>query len=697
MAKRDIDWRMLDKLAMTAKQIESMPGGPAKENAKKKYQEAIAWTMDQYDLPAEVIPVDAHLLGVVDWAEGLMRTGLGETARLLKGTADAMRGKPSAYSLKSGWDNVVAAVVPVGQPARDTRYYLDELQVPIPDKRLSDIPGMSKDLNNPGPMDLLRVTPGGPADISLKGLAGFIGDAGITAKNVGLVENGYKRLDGGMNAVLDTGRLSEFGPGWKEAIPPTPKSYEVPMAQGQTAEQIRQAEEAQRAAARAAGAGGVSGGMSSFAKGLDRLMVDPSDYLSELAHKWRFRHADESSRLTGKTPVSQVMREHGGAGITSEGIRSDMRQLIDQHERAIDDIATGPVDKGMVPPVRRGTPADFEYLDNPDGLTFIDENGVRTQIPPSQVVDQESLLGPLWSAEQRELERSLMSGADAQGARKMVEDKARQAEAARQGFGSAESSWDDAEAAAGTRASAQHGGEQIPLWNEPPKVRTRTRPEQTSWTDDGYIRANRPEKTSTSFEGGSEATNARVNGDPLSIDRSAGWREVRDTRRDAQGEAQTRNWYNRRTDTLNPPTPGEAKKIAEEAALYARLAENASALETKMLDDVRPGLGGEVYKRHQGISSLLDGGQFLDRAPKAGPTTKTMHAFNPWAGRAFTVGQDAAHTAAMLAHQALKSPITRYMVAPSARSLWLENTWDRMNEPTDVNPYAQIYKRGVRP
>jgi hypothetical protein len=246
--------------------------------------------------------------------------------------------------------------------------------------------------------------------------------------------------------------------------------------------------------------------------------------------------------------------------------------------------------------------------------------------------------------------------------------------------------------------------EQLPLFSEVPRVTTNTRPEQTIWTNDGFIRAHRPAKTVTTYEG-APAINEPVSGplDPLTLERDVKWDEIRKFRQQAQNEAAVRNWYNRRSDQLQPVYPGEAKRVEAEAGLYSKLGQHAGRLETDILDQAEPGLGGDVYRRHQDMAGLLEGGAWLDRAPKTGPTSRSQIAFNPWQGRAFVAGQDALHAGAMAGYQALRSPFARYVALPAARAAWLNSAWDRLDNPTtDIegnpripNPWANIYKYGA--
>lgn len=690
MPKKELDWKKLDMLNAAARRVEALPPGPGKEKKKAEYREAIAQIYDEYQVPAEVIAPDIHMLGFVDWLDGLLRTGAWEPLRAARAGYDKIRGNPTSYSGASALDNLVSAALPGGQPARDTRYYLDETKLPIPDVRVSDIPGMAKNLQEPGKADAFQITPGGPLDISLKGVLGFAGDAGISAKNFERMLKGPEKIVPAAEKALKVGDLELENP---------------------TAAMIRHQQEKAALDAARAGAPGIMESLKKLPAAAWGFLVDPTKPIAEALHDWRLRHANEALRLEGHgdRAFSKMMREHPELkGVTSEGIRSDLRSVIAKNEDAIDELTQGPwttdshgrqvrrggiVDRGMVPNMPRGSSGDFEYLNFPEGQTYLDPvTGQKVHIPASDIHPGErSLLGPLWDEEQRAIEKQIAGGANAQGARRRIESEIRQAEAANPGFNRLEGDFVERQAKEGQRASEQFRGEQVPLWEGRPKTVTRTGPQ----VQIGGVE--RPFKTVETVEGVPAQHGKALQFDPLEYERGVPWTEVRDTRRGWQGELAERNWYNRRKDNLNPPTPGEAKKIEAEAGLYSRLVDNASKMETDSLDEVRQGLGGHVKRRHQETSKALQGGQYLDRAPKAGPTQKTMTAFNPWGGRAFSMAQDAAHGGAMAGYQMLRDPVTRYLVAPGARALWLENAWDRLNTPTEENPYALFYKYGVRP
>lgn len=659
--KQELDWRKLDKLASTAKQIEAMPPGPARESARRKYAQAMDVLSQEFVIPTEVIAPDAHLLGVIDWAEGLMRTGVGETFRARDALKAKALGEESSYTVGSALDNVGAALWPFGQPARDTEYYLEntELGRKIPDVRISDIPGMAKDIHNPS-HDWYRVAPGGPADISLRGALGFAGDVGINAK----------MLTGGKAAKKVEDQV-------------------LTMKNGKpvTAAELRGMDDLAREGAKLGGAQGMN--MGTFLEGLKGMIVDPIPQMRDALHSWRFRHADKAAELAGKEKVSPIMRSKPGLkGVTTEGIRADMRKVIAENNERIGQIAegSGVNDPARALSVRRGTPDDLVEMNvgnlKPDALPPI-----LDEIP----VENRSLLSPLYGPAQMRAEADLVTGVDAQKARAMIEGNVRGAEAPNAGL---RKGWEEMKAAEGAPQTAIDPvtGEQMPLWAQPPERVVTVGPQ----VQIGGVE--RPFRTTERLEG-MPATGSKLPDqfDPLAVDRPINFPEVDQFTKSVQGELAERNWYNRRRDRLMPVQPGDQKAIAAEFEAYSRLAPHAAALREDLLDRAKPGAGAQARVLNKESSSLLEGGAWLDRAPRGAPTTRSMIAFAPLQGRAIMAAEGAANTGAMLGYKALRSPWTRYLVAPGARAAWLESIWDRQNDPNEGNPYALIYKHGVRP
>lgn len=660
MARADLDYQKLDIIAAKAKEVEAMPPGPAREYARRDFQMKVNKLAEHFDIPAEVIAPDAHLLGVLDWAEGLMRTGIGETARAGKALKDKAMGNESSYSVGSAVDNVVSAAIPFGQPARDTEYYIDESGLGnfIPNVRVSDIPGMAKDPTAPGWQDWYRVRPGGPADVSLKGALGFAGDLGISPKMVNKL------------AGLE-----------KKAIEPVEQVLTMKGGKPVTAAELRGMDEIAREAAKHGGAQGMS--MTGFMDGLRGLIVDPIPQMRDALHDWRFRHANKAAELAGKERVSPIMRSKPGmSGVTTEGIRADMRKVVADNNERIAQIAkeSGVNDSGRGISVRRGTPDDVVEMSL--GADVVDP----TNIP----VENRSLLSPLYGPEQMRAEASLVSGVEAQKARAGIEANVRGAEAPNAGL---RKGWEEMKAAEGTAQTAIDPltGEQIPLWASPPERITTVGPQ----VQIGGVE--RPFRITETLEG-TPAKGAKLpeQFDPLVVDRPINFPEVDQFTKDVQGELAERNWYNRRRDRLMPVNPGDQKAIAAEYEAYSRLAPHAAALREDMLDRAKKGAGAQARVLNKESSSLLEGGAWLDRAPRGAPTTRSMIAFAPIQGRAIMAAEGLGNTGAMLGYKALRNPWTRYLVAPGARAAWLESIWDRQNDPEE-NPYALIYKHGVRP
>ncbi len=192
--------------------------------------------------------------------------------------------------------------------------------------------------------------------------------------------------------------------------------------------------------------------------------------------------------------------------------------------------------------------------------------------------------------------------------------------------------------------------------------------------------------------------------DPLNHDRGVDWEEMNRIRQQAQAEAKARNWYSSRKDMLQAPLPGDAKKIAEEAATYSRWGHAAGNAADDMLDASQEGAGAAAYLRRKDMAALLEGGGWLDRSPVRGATTRSQIAFAPIEGRLINLGERQLNNAAMGASQVLSNPWARYAALPAARAGWLNYdeqkrntpTVDAMGLPSGPNPWAEIYRYGAQ-
>lgn len=651
MARKPVlDDDSMGELEDAYRDAQAMAPGPERERVIAALKRVQARLVEQYDIPPQAIPVDAHLLGLMDYGTGLARTIPGEIAVGAKALYDKATTGEAGYDPWQVADRLASAVIPFGEPAQSTGQYLERLGVPELG-RLSDTYLGQK----------MGIERGSMGDITGRGVLGFAGDVGISPKM--------------LKAGVDKLRKAE------EVAQPTARAAAESTA-------------AAREAARAKGAPGAGEWLKGMAKGLGELVVDPQAKIARAMHDWRFRFADEAARLKGKPLPSQIMWDANLSGITSGGIRADMEKVLAGNEAAIDDLLKDPQIDQMLRsgPNRlsfpRGSKDDFDYTAEPT-LRFDDPaTGDITYIGPSQM-QEKSVLSPLYSAKQRALEQDLVRGEGAQAARASMEKQFRAGESANPSFQKMAA---EEQARAGMPHAEVHPVTgQAELFDVPPHEVTRPAPQVKIG---GVERPFGPDKTS--LEGGvPHIHGVAPEVDPLAYDRGVHFDELRNIRRGAQGELKARNWYNRRTQGTAPYYPGDPKNMPAEAALWGDFAENAANLEQELIDMAKPGAGGKYRKINQDTSAILEGAPWLDRAPKTGATRRSQMAFSPFEGRLMNAIEDTSGAAAMLGSKALRSPWTRYGAAPVARSLWLENYWQRQAEESPDNPYALIYKYGA--
>lgn len=625
MARAELDYRMLDRLANKAKEIEAMPPGPAREHARNDYQMKLVETAKTYEIPAEVIAPDAHLLGVLDWAEGLMRTGVGEPLRMAKAAKDYATGTPNSWTPGSTLSNIGSALWPFGEPARNTEYYIDEsgLGSMIPDVRISDIPGMAKSVHNPpGWQDWYRVTPGGPVDVSLKGALGFAGDMGYSPKMVKALMGGEKKA---LSPVVQTGKMVRD-------------------------EQAKYLDELAKQMSPSATSG--------FMDGLKALVVDPTQPLGEKIFRSRFKDADAAALKAGKMPVSDIMLESGAKGASSGAILKDMEAIIEQRQAVIDAITNQHAMAG--------------------GATL------------------DELMHPLYSPEMAQALANPATANEALAILKEVEDRARASIAQNPRTPEWLQSKDPTMQRVFKKQAPQDA---LPIEKKTPYVSTGS--DQPALPGMGVY----PPKVG----GGSgkdelygmigRAGNAPSQ-DLLDVAQPIyKLPETQQLKRDWQKKAFERGAF----EPHNIADPVKAGEYSFGAKTYRDLGAHAGEKLEKELDRIEPGLGGQVARANQDISSLLEAAPTISVGrpprgiPSGKPTTRTMRGLGGTGGMILSGVSDMADALKVPVGRGLMSPWTRYLVAPGARAAWLESIWDRQNDPEQGNPYALVYKHGVRP
>lgn len=693
MAKPDIAYEDLEEIADAARQIHEMPAGPEKEKYKAVFKSAHARLLEEQDMPAEAIAPDAHLLGIVDWGSGALRTAFGESALMV----DALLRGDKTYDSKAGTSRLMDAIIPVGNPAAASSMYLDELKVPeggqLTDTRLGQ---------------MLPIERGGTFDITPRGALGFLLDAGVTPRSV----------TGGVN------KIRNFG---KEAAVQAPKT-----AAQQAAELALQQKEARLAPPRSALPGFKStteAGKTSLrfdagtaipgaADLLRRGVADPLKELGEWLYKSRFKNADEAALDAGKKAPSQIMMEHGMPGVTSGGIRQGMRGIIDRTEDSINALDT-PEEMLFVPtrqqsqflhPVAQANAArasklpgssipnaaaiddvlqDFEHAARQDPGIMEKMREAQAQAGRVPIRGGELLYEP--GASQMTLP----------GVPKITSNSGFETQAVQQNVPRLKKVIDQPGKPGGMRWKELPDGSKVMEPYPPTPPTYKMVPDIDTYMQNQPVYVERaptvePGRPVTMTEG-RLATHGPAPKTALeTYDRPMSWADARQMRRNYQKKSADAGLYSQR-DRLQP---GPQAQVDATAKLHNAVANRAGELELEMLDEARPGLGGGVWNKHRDISGLLEGGQYLDREYTGGgvtrATTGTKRAFAPTDGRLWDYLDAAKGVAQAGGGKVLLNPWTRNVVAPTARSMWLNNYWQRELEESDTNPYGLIKKYGAK-
>jgi hypothetical protein len=536
-------------------------------------------------------------------------------------------------------ERVARAVNPLDRPALGMREYMD--------------------LGGVGDMGSLQDAEGG-YKVTGKGAAGFAGDMLMNPA----------MLAGGLKSLLSRGAT-------EAAAPPI------------TADVMREAEQMMKTRA----AGEMSPGltMESLKNGLKTAGSASMDQLSalrDLMLKLRFKNADQAvqmaedgGRIVTRPAPSQIFQESGAKGITSRQIRQDMRAMVNQNGQAVDRMGNevaGITDLGIT----RGTP---EMAVNPTSF------------------DKESAMYPLYSPEQAARERTPFMAKEARSARQQLEGEFRAAAEGDPGIvRQAEENANQAgDVVQGPNGEILRDKQQfLPGMQPKNPITTNIERVKRNPTTGDWERVQEPVTMNTQDE---ISVRGRGSPDPLSVDEFYPLPKVGQMASMAQSKAAERKFFTSR-DRFSPDAPQTPpvtkEQLAAEGGLYGEMGGHLRGLQEDLLDQARPGLGGDAHRINQRTSSLLEGGSYLDRPkpmPAAGKaTSRSKQAFGGVPMAMVNGVTDAAKPLMMGTYQALSSPWIRQGALPAARAMWLENYWNNEYKPTEDNPWGLIRKYGAQ-
>ena len=699
-ARPEISFEDLDEMEGIAKQIHAMPGGANKEKAIQAFKNAHAKVLEHMDMPTDAIAPDAHLLGILDWGDGALRAGVGESALLTKHVADKVRGKPSGWRGAEAIDRLTDALLPMGDPARGSAEYMERYGVDDLGQ-LSDTWVGKK----------LGVERGGRWDLTGRGALGFGLDMGLTTGNIKGLKNKWDAAGMAERAAENAPKTAstlakELAALRKEQALAPPKTL-YPTWKSTT--------EGGKTSLRFSPGTAIPGAWDTLQKGL----TDPLQHLGELLYKSRFSNADKAAEATGKKLPSKIMMENGMPGVTSGGIREGMRGIINRTENSIDQMAT-PEEGLFVPKMN-----ESQFL-----LPVKNVRDSRAaQLPGSSIpiaAAQEDVLGQFEHAARQ----------DPGVVRRMEEARAQSGLVPTGPNG--ELLYENGavqEVLPGVNKVTNNSGfSPQEVTRSYPRIRrelvepavparrvTRARPDGSPYYEDipakpavykdvpvmedvpmmEQVHVDRPPTVEPGRDiHRTEGTLAPHGPAPetalQTYDRPFSWTDARQIRRNFQKQAADAGLYSQRDRLL----PGPQAKVDATAKLHNATANRAGELELRMLDQAKPGLGGAQWEKHRDVSGLLEGGQYLDREFTGGgptrATTGTKKAFSPSDGRLWDMLDAAKGVAQAGGGKVLMNPWTRKALAPAAKATWINDYWNREYNESDQNPYGLIKKYGVQ-
>jgi len=687
MARPEIDYQDLEEIADAARQIHEMPPGAEKEKFKAAFKSAHARILQEQDMPVEAIAPDAHLLGILDYGSGMARTALGETA--LNAKAALKGGEYDQEAGKArGWD----AIIPVGNPAANSGFYLEQLGM-----------GEGGRLSNTSLGQMMGVTPGGAVDITPRGALGFALDAGITPRNL-------QRPFAGKPAAPLAGRTAAF--------------YAKQLAEQQAAERVAAPRgfwpsiSVKPERGKTSIRGDMGGALPALGNALHSGIMDPLNKLGELLYKSRFSNADAAAEQAGKKLPSQIMMENGTPGFTSQGIRDGFRRIVDRAENSIDQIDT-PAEVGFFPtrpqslfmePIDASKASRAAQLPGSSMAIAEAEANALTQFEhaarqdPGVVQMAQEAKDAAGTAVIRDghiLYDEVPTVETLPGTPKVTNNSGFEAQTVNRQVTRTKKVIDQPGQPGGMRWNTLPDGSRVlePFPATPPTYKMVSYEETVPMREQVHVDRPptvEPGRPITQTQGTISTNPPAPNTASETADRPFSWTDARQQRRNWQKQAADANLYSKR----DPLTPGQQATSDATARLHNELAKRAGVLELEMLDHAKEGLGGELWGKHRDVSGILTGAPYLDREFTGGgaqrATTGSARAISPWQNAARDILGGALGMGQTIGGKALMNPATRNVLAPAARAMWLNNYWQRELEASDTNPYGLIKKYGAK-
>lgn len=694
----EIDYQSMDELEDAYKQIHAMPNSANKQKMLQAVRNVHAKMLEMADQPVLPIAPDAHLLGIVDHGSGMLRTAGGEIALGGKALYDKATTGKTDWNSSEAIDRITDAIVPMGDPARGGGEYLERFGAPEMGHFSDTWPGQK-----------MGVERGSRWDITGRGALGFGIDMAATPGNVKSVVNGFE------NRALKKA-AADMGP-------MTAKQLQEGLEKMQAAAKLKEQAGFFPSVARTTEGGKTSltfnpGHALDFAQ---RAWTDPVKELGDLLVDMRMSNPDKAAKQAGKKLPSQIWREHGMPGYTSDGIRDGMRGIIDRTEDSIDQMNTPA--EGLFVPKRQQSqfltpilPAHLNRRAQLPGSSIAVEaadNDVLKQFEHAARQDP----GVIRAAEDAHAGAGRVSTTPDHSADFVYDTPPRQLElpgvpkvTSNSGMQSVERTVPrprlkriEVEPAVPPRRVMRAREDGSPYYEDIPgkpavykdvAVMEDSIERQMEYVD--RPPTVEPGRTIVQTEGTPSVNPPAPKTALQTLDRPFSWLDARSIRREFQKKAAAAGRYLRR----DPLEPGPQSILDETSARHHQVADRAGELELEMLDEAKTGLGGDVWNKHRDVSGLLTGAPYLDREFTGGGVTRaatgTKRGFAPTDSRLWDLLDSAKGVALAGGGKALSSPWASKGAAPAARAMWLNDYWNREYSESDNNPYGMIKKYGVK-
>lgn len=682
--KEKLDMEELYQLEAIANQVGTMPDGPEKQAQKAKLQEFSNFVMSKRDLPQEPLQLEAPMVAILDYIPGLIRTAAGEGALALQGK-NTMAGFA---------DRAIDAVVPDFVPG--AKHLLPPAGRPAPSsgeyRKLmgygnEESPAMAAPLLPDN--KLFNPTRGGTVDF----LSSMFLDPQIIKGTKNMLTKGAKGAAQKLSLEEARAKLGE-----------------------ELAKRYNQS------------------GLARAGQTAKDVLMDPAGTLGEAMYKFRFRDADKAAReLNLKSqragapmqfkPTSQIMLENGAPGMTSAGTREAVDDLVSAAEGRIDDIEMPDPARQM--PTRPQSQVlaplfadDIERRINTPGLTgafsgaredILDEFRLANRQNPSLVKkfeDAQARAGkpvmeggePVWNEPPTFSEIPVEPPTRRTGRlEKSVSEETRPGVRVDHGTSlppEVPPGWIVREQPNGVQWAFHPEGKGQP-------IKLQGKPQRTVSPQDRTFEA---QNSRMSFENETPApprASVRQPNEPMAVhpdvpndildfaDPNYDPTQLRGISRAYQQKSRAAGGYATPTkfDVVTKAGRQATEENAALAALQNDIGGQARRLELEALEEMQPGLGGQVFNEYKDISGLMQGAPFLDRPFNPGRNNafkRPPFRNNMW-NAALEAGQAVSTDAMSILGKAAMSQTTRKALLPAARAGMVEdyNEW-RRNNPWEV-------------